>query len=69
MGGVTNLKIMNHNAGLTWSEPVEVEHDITLLHGKSVVELFVELQQNVVLANLQTLQEQMAFIAFKGMLL
>lgn len=69
MGGVTNLKIMNHNAGLTWSEPVEVEHDIALLHGKSVVELFVELQQNVVLANLQTLQEQMAFIAFKGMLL
>ena len=50
---------MNHNACLTWLEPVEVEHDITFLHGKSVVELFIEFQQNVVLANLQTLQEQM----------
>ena len=50
---------MNHNACLTWLEPVEVEHDITLLHGKSEVELFIEFQQNIVLANLQTLQEQM----------
>ena len=49
---------MNHNACLTWLEPVEVEHDIALLHGKSVVELFTEFQQNVVLANLQSLQEQ-----------
>ena len=49
---------MNHNACLTWLEPVEIEHDIALLHGKSVVELFTEFQQNVVLANLQTLQEQ-----------
>ena len=49
---------MNHNACLTWLEPVEVEHDIALLHGKSVVELFTEFQQNVVLANLQTLREQ-----------
>lgn len=50
---------MNHCACLTWLEPVEVEHDIAFLHGKSVVELFIEFQQNVVLANLQTLQEQM----------
>lgn len=50
---------MNHNACLTWLEPVEVEHDIAFLHGKSVVKLFIEFQQNVVLANLQTLQEQM----------
>ena len=50
---------MNDNASITWLEPVEVEHDIALLHGKSVMELFIEFQQNVVLANLQTLQEQM----------
>ena len=50
---------MNHNACLTWLEPVEVEHDVAFLHGKSAVKLFIEFQQNVVLANLQTLQEQM----------
>ena len=36
-----------------WLWPVKIEHHIALLHSKSVVEFFIELEQNVILAHLE----------------